>query len=132
MRIARYCISVAALAALCGMSLGIFMAANEDFTLGPAHAHLNLLGWVSMAIYGLWYRGAELTRPRLAWSQALVATAGFVVMVTALAMMLVTGNRTYEALISIGAILALVGMLLFFVQVVTDGHPVAETSRAAI
>lgn len=132
MRIARYCISVAALAALCGMSLGIFMAANEDFTLGPAHAHLNLLGWVSMAIYGLWYRGAELTRPRLAWSQALVATAGFVVMVTALAMMLVTGNRTYEALISLGAILALVGMLLFFVQVVTDGHPVAETGRATI
>ena len=53
MRIEQYCIAVAATAALCGMGLGIFMAVSQDFTLMPAHAHLNLLGWVSMALYGL-------------------------------------------------------------------------------
>ena len=53
-------------------ALGIAMAMRQDFTLAPAHAHLNLLGWVSMALYGLYYRGAAVIRPRLAWTQAIV------------------------------------------------------------
>ena len=44
---------VAVVAAMFGMGGGIFMAITHDFTLAPAHAHLNLLGWVSMALYGL-------------------------------------------------------------------------------
>ena len=62
MRIEKYCIAVAATAALCGMGLGIFVAVIPGCTLLPAHAHLNLLGWVSMALYGLYYRGAALLR----------------------------------------------------------------------
>lgn len=131
MRVAQYCISVAAGAALCGMSLGIFMASHQDFTLAPAHAHLNLLGWVSMALYGLWYRGAEMVRPRLAWTQAIVATIGFVTMVVALALMLLTGVHGYEALIGVGAVFTVLGMALFLFQVVTDGHR-APAPRPAV
>lgn len=122
MRIAQYCISVAATAALCGMGLGIFMASHQDFTLAPAHAHLNLLGWVSMALYGLWYRGAEITRPRLAWTQAIVATFGFITMVIALGLLLATGQHGYEAAIGAGAVLTFLGMALFLLQVLTDGR----------
>lgn len=43
---------------LLGVCLGIFMAASHDHTLRPVHAHLNLLGWASMALFGLWYRSA--------------------------------------------------------------------------
>ena len=125
MRIAQYCLAVAASAALCGMSLGIYMAANQDFTLAPAHAHLNLLGWVSMALYGLWYRGAEIVRPRLAWTQAIVATVGFAIMVVALALLLATGEHRFEALIGVGAIFTVLGMLLFLFQILTDGRAVA-------
>ena len=53
LRISDFCFVVAALAALGGMGLGIVMGISQDFTLAPAHAHLNLLGWVTMAIYGL-------------------------------------------------------------------------------
>ena len=54
---------VAVVAAMIGMGGGIFMAITHDFTLAPAHAHLNLLGWVSMALYGLFYRAfPELLR----------------------------------------------------------------------
>ena len=130
MRIAQYCLAVAASAALCGMSLGIYMAANQDFTLAPAHAHLNLLGWVSMALYGLWYRGAEITRPRLAWTQAIVATVGFAVMVAALALMLATGEHRFEALIGVGAIFTVLGMLLFLFQILTEGRAVAARRPA--
>ncbi len=130
MRIAQYCIAVAATAALCGMSLGIAMAIRQDFSLMPAHAHLNLLGWVSMALYGLWYRGAEIVRPRLAWTQAIAATIGFVAMAGGLAAMLSTGDHRFEAIISVGAIFAVLGMALFLAQVLLDGRRVAALRAA--
>ena len=123
MRIEQYCIAVAATAALCGMGLGIFMATSQDFTLMPAHAHLNLLGWVSMALYGLYYRGAALLRVRLAWIQAGVATAGFLTMTGALAALLVTLDHRFETWIGVGASLSLVAMALFLIQVVTESRP---------
>jgi hypothetical protein len=120
MRIAQYCLSVAATAALCGMSLGIAMAIRQDFTLAPAHAHLNLLGWVSMALYGLYYRGAAAIRPRLAWTQAIAGTVGFVAMFGGLAVLLSTGDMRAEAAISFGAVASVLGMALFLFQVATE------------
>ena len=130
MRIAQYCIAVAATAALCGMTVGITMAIRQDFSLMPAHAHLNLLGWVSMALYGLYYRGAEAIRPRLAWSQAIVATIGFVAMSGGLALLLGTGQERFEAIVSVGAIFAFLGMALFLFQVVTERRTARIAQRA--
>lgn len=41
---------------LLGIVLGISMAKSMDFTLHGLHAHLNLLGFVVMTLYGLCYR----------------------------------------------------------------------------
>src|SRR5258708_30155197 len=41
---------------LCGLVFGIVMGMREDFTLAPAHAHLNLIGFVLMFLAGLYYR----------------------------------------------------------------------------
>jgi hypothetical protein len=41
---------------------GVYMGSKEDFTDIPVHAHLNLLGWVSLALCGLIY----VVMPRLA------------------------------------------------------------------
>ena len=38
----------AVIAVLVGMSWGIVMAISQDHSAMPAHAHLNLLGWVSL------------------------------------------------------------------------------------
>jgi hypothetical protein len=35
------------------VAMGVFMGASGDHSLYPLHAHLNLLGWVSMALFGL-------------------------------------------------------------------------------
>lgn len=40
---------------LVGVVLGIVMGATHDFTLRPVHAHLNLLGWTTLALAGLVY-----------------------------------------------------------------------------
>lgn len=36
-----------------GVILGVLMGASGDHSLFPLHAHINLLGWVSMALIGL-------------------------------------------------------------------------------
>jgi len=41
---------------ICGVALGIGMGIAHDFHLAPVHAHLNLLGWASLALFGLVYR----------------------------------------------------------------------------
>jgi len=41
---------------LVGMAFGLKMSATMDFTLHGLHAHLNLLGFVLMTLFGLCYR----------------------------------------------------------------------------
>lgn len=38
-----------------GVGLGMYMGANQDFRLMHVHAHVNLLGWVALALVGLLY-----------------------------------------------------------------------------
>jgi drug/metabolite transporter superfamily protein YnfA len=47
---------LAALYFVIGVALGLFMAASHDHSMHPVHAHLNLLGWVSLSLFGLFYR----------------------------------------------------------------------------
>ena len=39
-----------------GVTLGIIMGASGDHSLFPLHAHLNLLGWVTMMLFAFFYR----------------------------------------------------------------------------
>lgn len=66
-------IVTALLCLLVGEGLGIHMGINQDFTLVPAHVHLNLLGWVTLALFGLTHRAY----PALATSRMAAFSAGF-------------------------------------------------------
>ena len=35
-----------------GTGLGVYMGVSQDHTMFPVHAHLNLLGWASLALTG--------------------------------------------------------------------------------
>ncbi|EAQ34702.1 DNA topoisomerase IV subunit B [Nitrobacter sp. Nb-311A] len=48
------CVSVVLL--LIGMTGGMAMGIEQNFTLAPAHAHLNLVGGVLLFLFGLFYR----------------------------------------------------------------------------
>lgn len=41
---------------LLGMALGLKMSMTQDFAMHGLHAHLNLLGFVLMTLFGLCYR----------------------------------------------------------------------------
>ena len=47
---------IGTLFALAGMAFGIWMSMSNDHLLAGAHAHNNLLGFVAMVLYGLYYR----------------------------------------------------------------------------
>lgn len=120
MRIDTFCFLTAALAALTGMSLGIYMGISQDFTFAPAHAHLNLLGWVTMALYGLYHRGAGRSAGRLGWTQVTCGAAGFPLMAGGLGVMLATGDHAAGTIIVAGALLSLLGMMLFLAVLLND------------
>ena len=62
---------------LCGMGFGIWMGVQADFTYAPAHAHLNLVGWVTLTLYGLIHRAyPALAAAKLAGVQMLLAILG--------------------------------------------------------
>ncbi len=46
----------AAACLVAGVTMGIVMGITHDFALAPVHAHLNLLGWASLALMGLTHR----------------------------------------------------------------------------
>lgn len=49
-------LKIAVIYALIGMVMGIAMGITENFASRPVHTHINLLGWVSMAVVALCYR----------------------------------------------------------------------------
>lgn len=134
MRIAYFCFIVAAVAALAGMVLGIVMGLSEDFTLSPAHAHLNLLGWATMALYGLYHRGIERSEIRLAWFQVGFGATGIAVMTSGLGFFLTTGNEALVPIAAAGSFLSLLSMALFLAILVRDArghadHPGGRINR---
>jgi hypothetical protein len=99
--------------AMTGMAAGIGMAMTHDFTLAPAHAHLNLLGWVTLALYGAYFRAVpRAAESRAARTQFWLATIGAVLMVGPLAAALL-GHREVEPLIGLGAFMVTGAMGLF-------------------
>jgi cbb3-type cytochrome oxidase subunit 1 len=106
--------------ALAGMALGIFMAMSDDHSQMPTHAHMNLLGWASMALYAVVYRvWPETARSPLATWHFWIANLGTLVAVGGVAGIMAGHEETFGPVAGIGSILALVGMLLFAVIVYT-------------
>lgn len=109
------------LCVLIGMGWGMHMGAAENFTMAPAHAHLNLVGWVTMALYGTFYALTEATLcKRLAWTNFVVSALGVLAMIPALAMFLQTQSQTYISYMVVGEVLTVLGMLIFAISVIRE------------
>ena len=119
-----YFLSVAVLQALVGMGLGVFMGISGDSTLAPAHAHNNLLGWVGMAIFGLYYALVpEIASRRIAGFHFWIALVGNILMPLGIALV-VTGHG--ELLSIVGSLIEIISMVLFGVVVWTNRAALAH------
>lgn len=116
--IAFWFFAVAALCVTIGMGWGIQMSASGNHLMAGAHAHLNLVGWVTMGLFGMYYHAVPAAGERgLAKVHFIVALAGVIVMIPGIA--LAISERT-EMLAVIGSLLTFASMLIFLFTVVTN------------
>ncbi|MEN2977044.1 hypothetical protein P7L78_05435 [Tistrella bauzanensis] len=112
--LAAFHLRAAAVYAVIGMVAGITMSATHQFEYGPAHAHLNLLGFVAAALYGLLLKDrADLAATRLARLHAGLAHAGMVVMIAGLVILFSGNPGLGEPLAKIGSAAVVLGAVLF-------------------
>jgi hypothetical protein len=113
---------------IAGVTLGNIMGASGDHSLFPLHAHMNLLGWVTMGIFAFFYRlwpaaaGTRLARVQF-W---IYVPAHFVQMV--LLFILLRGNAGIEPALGMLSVLVAVAILLFVINAWKfTGSPSAAT-----
>ncbi|WP_309084970.1 hypothetical protein [Chelativorans sp.] len=100
-----------------GIAMGLQMAISGNHNVIAAHTHANLLGWVTMAIFGGYYAlNPSKAESKLAQLQYWVYTAGVVVMVPSL-YLLYLGYTAFEPLTAISSLVILLGVLMFAVIV---------------
>jgi hypothetical protein len=98
---------------LAGMVWGLQMAISNDHSAFPAHAHLNLLGFVSLFLFGFYYRmHPSLDQSLPAFAQTWIWIAGTVVMAVGVALVH-TGHAGGDRMAAIGSIIVLAAMLTF-------------------
>lgn len=119
MRYPAIFISIGLLCLLIGEIFGIWMSQDLDrFSLHPAHAHLNLAGFVTLTLYGLIHRAyPQLARTKLAPVQCALAIFGGIVMPPGILIAIMTSEAQPGVAIA-GSVGVLLGTLLFMIMFV--------------
>ena len=109
------CVSVVIL--LIGMIAGMVMGIQQNFTLAPAHAHLNLVGGVLLFLFGLYYRLVPAAgNSTLARIQGWLHILGGILFPTGIALVLV-GGPAYMVAPIVGSLVVALATALFAVVV---------------
>ena len=98
-------------------ALGLFMGVSEDHSLFPVHAHLNLLGWVSLALTGVLYErfpGAIGTRlyPLHFWVYNITLPTSMVMLALA-----IKGNAAVGPALGVVSILLFASIVVFVINI---------------
>lgn len=98
---------------IAGVCIGIYMSMSQNHAVVGAHAHVNLLGWVTSALFGTYLalNPAKATGllPRV---QYFVYVLGVIVMSVSLYLLL-EGNTALVPVVAGASIVTFVGVLLF-------------------
>jgi cbb3-type cytochrome oxidase subunit 1 len=102
-----------------GTSVGMQMGLSGNHNFIDTHAHLNLLGWVSSALFGCFYAlHPTVAAKRWAWVHFTIYNAGLVLMLPSLYLVQV-GYEWAELLMQIGSTLTWAGVIFFAILVFT-------------
>lgn len=120
----------AVICAALGMSMGLMMGGSHNFALAPAHAHLNLLGWVSLFLFGIFYKlHPAADTSLLGRIQVILWTVGTLVMATGVSLIYSGNAAVGEPLGGMGSVATFVGLILFIrvVYVATSSRATPQT-----
>ena len=101
------------MALLAGVALGLRMAISGDHSPFPAYVHLNLLGFVALFFFGLYYRlNPQVEARSLAIPQVCIWIAATIVMVIGVGLVH-TGHEEGAPIASAGSLIVFADALLF-------------------
>jgi hypothetical protein len=107
-----WCVRLSVFYAVFGMIMGVVMGSTGDHSLMPVHAHINVLGWVSLALFGIVFKVWNIDTGKLAWTQFGLFNVGIVVQAIGLTLIL-DGNEAAGPIVGVGSLLLVMGMAVF-------------------
>jgi uncharacterized membrane protein YtjA (UPF0391 family) len=100
-----------------GTGLGVYMGMSEDHTLFPVHAHLNLLGWASLALTGFLYERFPAASASI-WCRVHFWLYNLALPVAMIALVLLfKGNAAFGPVAGIASIVLFASIVIFAVNV---------------
>ena len=121
-RISQVYFAMAILYLMAGIAIALHMSISQDHAAAGAHAHVNLLGWVTSAVFGGYLAlNPDKAVGWLPWTQFGAYATGLVVMLPALYMML-TGRPGFEPAVAAGSMAVALGVVLFAVIIFARGR----------
>ena len=118
-KIDLYFLILAAIMLIAGVVLGINMAMSKDYQLVPVHAHANLVGWASLALFGLTYRAyPQLKQTRLAGLHFALAAGAAILMPYGIYRAVVVQSEALAIIASLAWLAAVIVYLLQLLRLV--------------
>jgi len=115
-RMARLWILIAVLYLLTGTTFGVVMGLTHTLQYMPVHAHINLLGWATLALAGIIYHlYPQAGGSRLGIAHFWLHNLSLPLLMIALFMMF-GGNQAMEPVVGILSIIMVFATLLFAVN----------------
>ena len=120
---------MAVLCLLIGLTMGIGMGVAHDFQFAPVHAHLNLVGFVSLAVFGLTYKlYPALQRSRLAMPHLAASSLGALVFPFGI---YISISREFPAIAIVGSLIVFAGVVMFAANLILNVALSAAPGRMA-
>jgi cbb3-type cytochrome oxidase subunit 1 len=121
------CLRVAVVYLMLGVVMGVAMGVTHRFEYAPVHAHINLLGWVSLGLFALIYHMLpQAAMTRLARWHFWLHNIGVPVFMVSL-FLLRSGVEQAETFVRLGGSVTFVGLILFAVNLL---RALAAANRA--
>lgn len=119
MNVSRNFLVIGAIYLIVGLIIGSWMSMTEQFVITPVHAHMNLLGFTLMSIFGLTYRLIpRLTHGWMASAHFWLHQVGVLIFVIFLYLLLSESMAPSMAgpILSIGEVAIILGALIWLVN----------------
>ena len=92
------------------------MGSREDFALAPVHAHINLVGWASLALFGIVYRlYPAMGASRLAGLHFILAAPAAIIFPVGIALAMFNQQPVP---VMVGSMLWMAGVLVFLANLI--------------
>ena len=105
------------------------LGSEKAMALKFVHSHLNMLGWVSMMIYGVGYHilpkfmGRQMYSKKIGEAQFWMANIGLIVMLVFYTMNVYNPSQAFVAVTVLAGVLELVSIFLFFYNMLKTMMP---------